>query len=138
MQPGDEDAVVAASHLFDRPAEPRWASEFLDDGRHHLLIAYEENEPAGFVSAVETLHPDKGTEMFLYELGVDERFRGRGFGRALVSELADFARQRGCYGMWVLTDADNDAALRTYTAGGATHRDDQVMLSWHFTPMAEV
>ncbi len=33
------------------------------------------------VSGVELTHPDKGTEMFLYELGVAERFRGRGIGR---------------------------------------------------------
>ena len=35
--------------------------------------------------------------------------------------------------MWVLTDADNDAALGTYTRSGATERSDQVMLSWTFS-----
>ncbi|HZE00492.1 MAG TPA: GNAT family N-acetyltransferase, partial [Pseudonocardiaceae bacterium] len=51
--------------------------------------------------------PDKGTEMFLYELGVDDRFRRRGIGKALVAALAELARESGCYGMWVLTDSDN-------------------------------
>ena len=71
------------------------------------------------VSGVETTHPDKGTEMFLYELGVAERFRRRGVGAALVEALADLAGERECYGMWVLTDADNDAALATYARSGA-------------------
>ena len=61
-------------------------------------------------------HPDKGTEMFLYELGVDDAARGQGVGKALVAALRDLAEERGCYGMWVLTDADNEAALRTYQA----------------------
>lgn len=55
-------------------------------------------------------HPDKGTETFQYELGVDESFRGRGVGRALVSALADLSRERGCYGVWTITDEENAAA----------------------------
>ena len=68
---------------------------------HHLLIAYEDEQAVGFVSGVEVTHPDKGTEMFLYELAVDEPFRRRGIGRALVERLAALAREAGCYGMWV-------------------------------------
>jgi ribosomal protein S18 acetylase RimI-like enzyme len=80
-------------------------------------------------------HPDKGTEMFLYELAVGEQFRNRGLGRALVSELADLARERGCYGMWVLTDDGNPAALRAYVAaGGVREQPDAVLLSWTFAP----
>jgi len=77
-------------------------------------------------------HPDKGTEMFLYELGVDERFRNQGIGKALVVAMADLARTSGCYGMWVLTDEDNAAAMHTYAAAGATDPQKQTMLSWIF------
>jgi ribosomal protein S18 acetylase RimI-like enzyme len=133
----DAGAVVAASVLFDYEVRSEWAQRFLDDASHHLCIAYENGEPAGFVSGVEMVHPDKGAEMFLYEMGVDERFRGAGIGKALVTALAERARERGCYGMWVLTDADNEAALRTYRAGGATRTEDQVMLTWVFDPTHE-
>jgi ribosomal protein S18 acetylase RimI-like enzyme len=75
-------------------------------------------------------HPDKGTEMFLYELGVDERFRGDGLGTALVSALRELARERGCYEMWVLTDADNASALATYSGTGAGDPSNQMMLTW--------
>jgi ribosomal protein S18 acetylase RimI-like enzyme len=84
------------------------------------------------VTGVEMTHPDKGTEMFLYELGVDESFRGRGVGKALVAALADLARDRGCYGMWVITDEDNAAALATYSRAGGTPERDQVVLVWTF------
>jgi ribosomal protein S18 acetylase RimI-like enzyme len=124
--------VVAAEVLFDGPARPDWASRFLAAPGHHLLVAYVESVPAGMVTGVEMTHPDKGTEMFLYELGVADEHQGRGIGRALVSALADLARAHDCYGMWVLTDRDNPAALATYRAAGATGDDDHVMLSWTF------
>jgi ribosomal protein S18 acetylase RimI-like enzyme len=121
---------VDASRLFDHEAQSEWTRRFLEDGSHHLCIAFVDDEPAGMVTEVELTHPDKGTEMFLYELGVEERFRGQGIGKSLVTALAQLARDRNCYGMWVLTDRDNDAAMRTYRAGGATTDKDQVMLTW--------
>ena len=134
MGPDDLDAVVAGQHLFDGPVRADAATRFLSEPTAHLCIAYEGGEPVGFVSGVETTHPDKGTEMFLYELGVDERFRRRGVGTALVAALAERARERGCYGMWVLTDRVNDAALGTYRKAGAVDESDQVMLGWELRP----
>jgi ribosomal protein S18 acetylase RimI-like enzyme len=96
-------------------------------------MAYEDETPAGFVSGIEMTHPDKGMEMFLYELGVDPRFQGRGIGTALVRALAEQARDAGCYGMWVLTDDDNTAALATYANGGGSRDESEhVMFSWDF------
>jgi ribosomal protein S18 acetylase RimI-like enzyme len=127
---GDEDRVMAASHLFDGPANEAATRRFLGEEGHHLLVAYVGDHPAGFVSGVEVTHPDKGTEMFLYELGVDERFRRAGLGRGLVERLGQLARERGCYGMWVLTDDQNIAALATYGGSGATAERGQVVLVW--------
>jgi len=134
LGPGDDALVVAAEHLFDGPARPDATARFLAEPGHHLLVAYDGARPVGMVTGVETTHPDKGTEMFLYELGVDEGARNRGVGRSLVAALADLARERGCYGMWVLTDEANPAALRAYTAAGGTREQpDNVQLSWTFS-----
>jgi len=127
----DVDALVAASHLFDQDVRRDVALRFVRQPDHHLCVAYVDGVAAGFVSGVETTHPDKGTEMFLYELGVDEAYRRRGVGGALVAALRDLARERGCYGMWVLTDADNAAALATYGSAGAVEPSEHVMLTWH-------
>jgi ribosomal protein S18 acetylase RimI-like enzyme len=133
MGAADEDAVLDAAPLFDDETTPQWTQRFLAAPGHHLCIAYVDGRPAGFVSGVELIHPDKGTEMFLYELGVDERFRRRGVAGALVDALAQRARERGCYGMWVLTEPDNEPARRTYRSAGGVERGAQVMLDWHFT-----
>ena len=132
LRPGDDGLVAAASHLFDGPARSDATARFLADDRHHLLIAYEHERAVGFVSGVEVTHPDKGTEMFLYELAVDEAFRRRGIGRSLVEHLAALARAAGCYGMWVVTDDDNEAARRTYEGTGGRPEPRQVVEVWTF------
>ncbi|MFF0429090.1 GNAT family N-acetyltransferase [Streptomyces sp. NPDC004520] len=126
------DSVNAAGYLFDTAPVPEATEQFLADERHHLLIAYVDDIPAGMVTGVEMTHPDKGTEMFLYELGVDESYRGRGVGRALVSALADLSRERGCYSVWTITDEDNAAALATYSRVGGVPEAGQVVLTWTF------
>jgi ribosomal protein S18 acetylase RimI-like enzyme len=132
LRPGDDGLVAAASHLFDGPARADATARFLDEDGHHLLVAYENEQPVGFVTGVEVTHPDKGTEMFLYELAVDEPFRRRGIGRALVERLAERARAAGCYGMWVLTDEDNEAARATYEGTGGVPETRQVVEVWTF------
>lgn len=116
MEPGNEAMVERAEPLFDGPVDPAATQAFLADERHHLLIAYtDEDEPAGFVSAVEMFHPDKPKpEMFLNELGVEPAYQRRGIATALMKELIELCRSRGCSEMWVGTEETNTAALRTY------------------------
>jgi ribosomal protein S18 acetylase RimI-like enzyme len=130
MAIGDEALVMAAGDLFDRPAELTATERFLAEPGHHLILALNGGVPVGFVSGVELTHPDKGTEMFLYELTVSEAHRQQGLGGALVAALRDLARSLGCYGMWVLTDHDNAAALATYLGAGAEAPSSHVLLNW--------
>jgi ribosomal protein S18 acetylase RimI-like enzyme len=133
MGPTEVADVIAAAPLFDAPPRAEWAAQFLARDGHHLLLAYEGEVPVGFVSGVETLHPDKGAEMLLYELGVDARFRRRGIGTALVTALSAIAQERGCYGMWVPTDADDDAAVATYRAAGGAPPEAAEIILWTYT-----
>jgi ribosomal protein S18 acetylase RimI-like enzyme len=132
LRAGDEQIVVAASHLFDGPTRIEAATRFLAADGHHLCIAFVEGRPAGFISGVEMTHPNKGTEMFLYELGVDEASRRLGIGRALTEHLKAVAQAVGCYGIWVITDQDNLAARATYEGSGGVPEGDQVVEVWTF------
>ena len=136
LVPGEDALVMEAGHLFDDAPRADAVHRFLADPNHHLLLAYSEGKPVGFVSGVELTHPDKGTEMFLYELAVDEGQHGRGIGTALATALRDLARERGCYDMWVLTDADNVPALGTYRKSGSSQSSKHVMLTWPFDTRA--
>jgi ribosomal protein S18 acetylase RimI-like enzyme len=126
--------LLDASHLFDHPPLTSAVQRFLAEPNHHVLVAYSGGAAIGFVSGVELTHPDKGTEMFLYELAVDEAHRRRGAGTELVRALGELARSRGCYGMWVLADADNAAARAMYAAAGAAVEQPPAMFTWSFGP----
>jgi len=139
----DADEVYRGAELYDDPPTQAATLAFLAKPDHHLLYAYDDAGegsavtggnavPIGMVSGVETTHPDKGTEMFLYELSVAESARRRGVAVALVRALADLAAERGCYGMWVGVDLDNDAALATYRRAGAADEGTFAMLGWTF------
>jgi ribosomal protein S18 acetylase RimI-like enzyme len=129
----DVEVVLAAADLFDDPPTREWTERFFSLPTHHLLFAFDDaGNAVGFVSGAELTHPDKGTEMFLNELGVAEHARRQGIGRALTEALADVARGRGCHGMWVGTENDNAAARRTYGSAGAGDPDPHVIFEWEF------
>jgi len=132
LGPGDDDAVVAAQHLFDGPAKADATARFLAEPGSHLLVGYSDGEPAGFVSGVEVTHPDTGTELFLIELAVDEAHRRRGYGRALVEALGELARKRGCTGMFVFVDDDNAAGRAVYRSAGGTESSRPYMVDWTY------
>ncbi len=132
LGPGDDDAVVAAQHLFDGPAKAEATERFLGEPGSHLLVAYVDGEPAGFVSGIEVTHPDKGTEMFLYELAVDEEHQRRGHARALIGALEALARERGCTGMFVFVDDDNEGGRAAYRSAGGADASRPWMVDWSF------
>lgn len=132
LKPGDEALVEDAGGLFDDLPRPDAVRKFLAEPTHHLLIAYADGQAVGFVSGVELTHPDKGTEMFLYELAVDRDHHQQGIGTALVTALRELAQENGCYDMWVLTDDGNEPALKTYKRSGGSASSSHVMLTWRF------
>jgi ribosomal protein S18 acetylase RimI-like enzyme len=97
LGPGDAQKAADAAHLFDHPIDAAALRAFLADPRHHLLIAYVDRQPAGFLTAIELLHPDKPKpEMFLYELGVDEAFRRLERRPPIARRVVDASRTRCC------------------------------------------
>ena len=130
----DAGAVHRAPDLFDAPPRPDVTVRFLAQPNHHLLFAYDETGRAiGMISGIETTHPDKGTEMFIYELGVAPAARLQGVATELVRSLAEIAHDRGCYGMWVGTESDNAAAQATYRRAGASSEAPFLLLNWDLT-----
>lgn len=125
---GDDELVARAAELFDDPPVPEHTATFLATPGHHLLFAVDGDDPIGFVTGVEMVHPDKGREMCVYELGTREDRRREGVATALLAALRDVATELGCYGLWVATEPDNEPAIATYRSSGYVGPTDVVHL----------
>lgn len=118
---GDDAEALnrVAQDVFDDPVNQAWAREFLEDPRHHLVVAIDGGTVIGFASAVHYVHPDKPAELWINEVGVAPSHHRRGIGRQIIDRLLTHGRSLGCTQAWVLTEEDNEAARGLYrTTGG--------------------
>lgn len=128
---GVEDGILltrAAPGVFDGPVDARLSSEFLSDPRHHLAAAVEAGRVVGMASAVHYVHPDKGPELWINEVGVAPSHQGVGLGGRLVRALLERGRTLGCTEAWVLTDRGNEAARRLYAGAGGEEAPGEAVL----------
>lgn len=147
LGPGDEDVlgvVTAALAAFgldaDEPAEsgsePLDAAGrggFLADPAVRFWVAVDDDGPGIDVGGSHVvgelfcvIHPiphQPGREVLLYDIGVHERRRREGIGRALLTELDRWAAGAGIGAIWVL--AADDEASAFYAACGYAAPTDQ-------------
>jgi len=131
---GRSDIAVlehVAPGVFDHVIDRDCAEAFLADPHLHIAVAIKDALVVGFASAVDYVHPDKPREMWINEVGVAPERRGAGVGRAVVKAMLDRAHTIGCTEAWVLTDADNAAAIALYeSVGGREERPGQRMYAF--------
>jgi GNAT superfamily N-acetyltransferase len=86
-----------------------------------VLLAFEDEAPVGFALYFYNFSTWLGRPgLYLEDLFVKPEKRGKGYGRALLVELAKIARDRGCGRMeWAVLDW-NEPAIKFYRALGAT------------------
>ena len=85
-----------------------------------VLLAFEGETPVGFAVYFYNFSTWLGRPgLYLEDLFVKPDERGKGYGRALLVELAKIARDRGCGRMeWAVLDW-NEPAIKFYRALGA-------------------
>jgi ribosomal protein S18 acetylase RimI-like enzyme len=114
--------------LFDYAIKPDRTKEFLNDSRHHLILAYFKDNIVGMASAFHYVHPDKDLALFMNEVGVLKKYQNRGIGRAMVRLLYEHAKVIGCKEVWVATKSSNTAARKAFTAAGGVEDNEPVVL----------
>ena len=90
-----------------------------------VLLAFEEESPVGFAVYFYSFSTWLGRPgLYLEDLFVNPEKRGKGYGRALLVELAKIARDRGCGRMeWAVLNW-NEPAIKFYQAIGAKPMDE--------------
>ena len=114
----DLETLERGAELFDERPDRDGASRFLNTPGHHLLFAFEDERPVGFASGAELIHPDKGAEMYLNELGVDEAYQGRGIACLLLRHLVRIARENGVSRLEADVLAANQPMLTVFRRSG--------------------
>ena len=117
-----------AEGVFDNPINESYAREFLNDPRHHIVVAIMDGTVIGFASAVHYIHPDKPRELWINEVAVAPIHHGKGIGKAIMKEMLKLGKELGCFNAWVLTDRGNAAGNGLYkSVGGMAAEGDTVM-----------
>jgi aminoglycoside 3-N-acetyltransferase I len=123
LGPDDGDVVARLATRTPRTA-------LLTDPHTIFLVAFDGDEPAGFVLGYE-LPRRHGLEsmLLIYELEVKPAYRRRGIATALLVELERLARERSIGESFVLTEPDNDPANALYGSLGGTRTE---VVEWDF------
>jgi ribosomal protein S18 acetylase RimI-like enzyme len=118
--------MVAEAGMTSEAAEEKatadHASLFPDGGRqaHHRISVVEDaagGEPVGYL-----FWAPRGTRAFLYELLIDEPFRGQGLGRRVLELFEAEARTEGLPGIDLNVWGGNEVARRLYRSVGFNER----------------
>jgi GNAT superfamily N-acetyltransferase len=98
---------------------------FGDKPPAEVLLAFADNEPIGFAVYFFNFSTWLGRPgLYLEDLFVKPEVRGKGYGRALLTRLAQIAHERGCGRMeWAVLDW-NEPAIQFYKKLGAKPMDD--------------
>jgi len=90
-----------------------------------VLLAFEDKMPIGFAVFFHNFSTWLGKPgLYLEDLFVKPEMRGRGYGRALLVDLAKIARKRGCGRMeWAVLNW-NGPAIQFYRKLGAKPMDE--------------
>ena len=120
--------IKVGDKLFDHPIKPDRAKEFLNDPRHHLVVAYDGNDIVGMASGFHYVHPDKDPVLFVNEASVRDKYQNKGIGRSLIRFLCKYGKDQGFKEAWVATEQSNVAARKAYIAAGGIEDPEPIVL----------
>ncbi|WP_262107748.1 diaminobutyrate acetyltransferase [Arthrobacter sp. Marseille-P9274] len=92
-----------------------WCRDFADTS----ILATVDDQPAGFITGY--LRPDEPGTLMVWQVAVDESFRGRRLAGSMLDRLA---RQTGARRVETTITGDNQASIRLFTGFAARRSAD--------------
>ncbi len=90
----------------------------------HVVAALRDGQIVGGLTAYELeMVTETATELFIYEVGVEEAHRRQGVGRALIDFARDLCLSRGLSALYVPALAHDARAVAFYEATGLKRED---------------
>ncbi|HZP16612.1 MAG TPA: GNAT family N-acetyltransferase [Terriglobales bacterium] len=138
--------LIRALAAYERKADKAVVTEadlfrdlFGPNPKFRALIAEWDREPAGYASFFYFYSTFQGRPaLFLEDLFVLEKFRGKGIGKALLAAVARLAIEEGCFGLrWEVLDW-NRPAIEFYEKLGATFLHERKVAAFDGEAMRRV
>ncbi|WP_433324770.1 diaminobutyrate acetyltransferase [Spirillospora sp. CA-294931] len=95
-----------------------WCRDFAESS----IVARADGSPCGFISGY--VRPGSPDTLFVWQVAVDQRFRGRGLARGMLDELAARASARGCRHVEATVTPGNTASTRMFESFARDHGCD--------------
>jgi aminoglycoside 3-N-acetyltransferase I len=106
----------------------------LADEKFIALAAWIQGEMVGALAAYELVKFEaERSEIYIYDLAVDKRFRRRGIATELIGELKRIARDKGAWVIFVQADPPDKPAVALYRKLGNEER----VLHFDITPACD-
>ena len=112
---GPEDANVldrVRDGVFDNGIDPARLWALLATRINEVVVALDRGDVVGVAFGTVLMRPDKASEFFVNEVRLHRAYRGRGIRARLLGNLQDSARDRGCAGLWMLAERNDEDGLR--------------------------
>ena len=100
------EAQVA--YMIEKFLSPDAIVEQINSGYEYFLFSYDYTF-AGF-AAIE----ERGEELFLSKLYVDEEFRGKGIGKYMFQKFVEIAKMRNLKKIWLTCNRNNTNSIAIY------------------------
>jgi aminoglycoside 3-N-acetyltransferase I len=103
----------------DRQPHDDYLGQLLASSTFIAVAAFAGSSVVGGIAAyVLPKFEQARSEIYIYDLAVDERFRRRGVATALIAELQKLADARGAYVIFVQADQGDEPAINLYAKLG--------------------
>lgn len=119
---------IGRPDLFKGECNKKYTDEELkgiivDDNRPIFVATDEKDEVIGYVFCIFQQHINNNIltdvkTLYIDDLCVDEKIRGKHIGQALYRKVLEFAKENGCYNVTLNVWSCNEAAMRFYEKCG--------------------
>lgn len=100
--------------------DDEYLRELLDSSTFIAVAAMDEGAVVGGLAAyVLRKFEQARSEIYIYDLAVDEAYRRRGIATAMIRKLQEEAASRGAYVIFVQADQGDDPAIALYARLGS-------------------
>jgi ribosomal protein S18 acetylase RimI-like enzyme len=119
--------VQALPHFFRPPAKDKlfysYLDKIIDSEDKYLIIGFDNERPFGYILFIigdiqQNIYQTGGQFIYINQLVVKERYRGRGFGKALVGHVKKIAKQKKIRKIGLDVWLFNESAIKFFERQG--------------------